>query len=663
MKKKFPIQTPISRKHNNELYKLYKINQLNSDVIHNLAQPIQIPFYVKTILSLGLNFSVAVPPHFKSIKNAFMEGLRKIGWIVHFKILNQESNFNEFDKLLHNFKKCNRNSLTNFHSTEEGILFNGNTVHTFMRKVRSKVKFKSELSICLINSLKNFLNEHNLIVKPADKNAGVCIMHIKDYENEIFRQLDDETFYFPSTESQFNSKMSDLMDYIKHYCNVELMSYVKHNSSKVNTIANYLIKLIPVKFHAAKFYILPKIHKEFDIFPKGRPISSTCQTTTKGLSQLLDKFLQPLLRFIPDLIIDTSHFLLLLNNLKLNSKGRYGLLTVDIESLYTNLNVKNSKKFCCELFDMYGQSINYPTKISKVTLRKLMDWCLDYHYIRFGQHYFYQHKGIAMGGAASVSIANLTVFMELKTFFKGPEVEFKVRFIDDLFLIVNLDLIDNVNEWIVRETNHEYLKFTHTYNAKSINFLDVLITLSSENKIITSLYKKPMSKHEYLHYDSNHPICNLKSIPYSQGIRILRVCSEAETQMLEINRMMSKFIKRNYPSKLLCECFNRLKDLNRHTLLKPKTQLLINSLRINNPEILQLYNTEYDLTFTRNCTSKVFIVMPFYKNIFNFSQIIRNTINSDVVMCNSEEIRKLALDLIYIVSYCKINNIQSLIQS
>jgi len=475
--------------------------------------------------------------------------------------------------------------------------------------------------------------------------------------------IDDENFYFPSTQSHFQYRMDYLLDSIKSYCNIELESYIKRQNVSINnTIQKYFSKLIPNKFDAAKFYILPKVHKEYHKFPKGRPISSTCQTATKGLSQLLDKFLQPLMCYIPDLILDTSHFLMLLNNLRLNPRGNYALLTVDIESLYTNLNVRKAKEHCCDMFNIYKRLIEYPVQIENNALMRLMDWCLDNHFIKYKDKYYFQHKGIAMGGAASVSIANISVFYELKSLLKGPEVVFKVRFIDDLFLILDMNLITDLKEWITNQTNHNYLRFTYSFDSQSINFLDVRVSLNAENKIVTSLYKKPMNKHQYLHYDSNHPICNLKSIPFSQGIRILRICSEPETQVQEINSMIEKFHYRNYPVKLLNECIIKLQNLSREVLLRPKTKLVINILKINNPEILQMFDVSINNVTTINLTSKAFIVMPFYKSIYSFSRIIKNTIRSNIIKCQAEEVKSLALEIMCIVSYCKINNVQRLIE-
>ena len=40
---------------------------------------------------------------------------------------------------------------------------------------------------------------------------------------------------------------------------------------------------------------------------------------------------------------------------------------------------------------------------------------------------------------------------------------------------------------------------------KSVNFLDVLVTLTNDVTISTGLYTKPTDTHQYLHMNSCHP--------------------------------------------------------------------------------------------------------------------------------------------------------------
>jgi len=81
---------------------------------------------------------------------------------------------------------------------------------------------------------------------------------------------------------------------------------------------------------SASFNMLPKVHKQFVNVPTGRPVSSTCNTLNKNISALLDFILKPILNITPNLIIDTSHLLILLRELKLDSKSKYVIVTYDI---------------------------------------------------------------------------------------------------------------------------------------------------------------------------------------------------------------------------------------------------------------------------------------------------------------------------------------------
>ena len=171
-------------------------------------------------------------------------------------------------------------------------------------------------------------------------------------------------------------------------------------------------------------------------------------------------------------------------------------------------------------------------------------------------------------------------------------------------------------------------------------------------------YKKPTNKHKYLHFYSDHPIHSLKSIPYSQGIRIIRICSEECDRKLEIESLLEKFKERCYPDKLINECRVKLQSLSRFELLKPKTEFLINHLKINNPNILNSYGVHFSPTIHN--TNRLFIVMPFYKNILNYSSVIKYLIQLSINQCNNQEIKTIARNLEYIVSF-KRNQILSLL--
>ena len=68
------------------------------------------------------------------------------------------------------------------------------------------------------------------------------------------------------------------------------------------------------------------------------------------------------------------------------------------------------------------------------------------------------------------------------------------------------------------------IKFTYEFDKERISFLDLKI-ISSNSKVMTSLYSKPTDCHQYLHYKSSHPEHTKRSIIYSQTLGVKRVCS------------------------------------------------------------------------------------------------------------------------------------------
>ncbi len=75
-----------------------------------------------------------------------------------------------------------------------------------------------------------------------------------------------------------------------------------------------------------------------------------------------------------------------------------------------------------------------------------------------------------MGNPASVSIANITVFNELIQFYKncGPNMVIRARFVDDLFMIIDITDIPDFNIWLKDRFFHEYLKTEHSSKIFSL---------------------------------------------------------------------------------------------------------------------------------------------------------------------------------------------------
>ena len=76
-------------------------------------------------------------------------------------------------------------------------------------------------------------------------------------------------------------------------------------------------------------------------------------------------------------------------------------------------------------------------------------------------------------------------------------------------------------------------------------FLDLNVSL--RNKAIhTDLFIKPTDGHQYLHYQSPHPLHIKTSIPYSQALRVSRIYSSEKEFKTHVSHMKEWFLARGY---------------------------------------------------------------------------------------------------------------------
>ena len=117
-----------------------------------------------------------------------------------------------------------------------------------------------------------------------------------------------------------------------------------------------------------------------------------------------------------------------------------------------------------------------------------------------------------------------------------------VRFIDDIFLIWKGSK-DSVTAFIGYVNGVvPLITFTHKISYSSVNFLDTKVIKISMGDINTDLYQKPTDTHPYLHWTSVHPPHLKYNIPYSQVLRLRRICSSndlLEQRIMEYSNFLS----------------------------------------------------------------------------------------------------------------------------
>ena len=90
------------------------------------------------------------------------------------------------------------------------------------------------------------------------------------------------------------------------------------------------------------------------------------------------------------------------------------------------------------------------------------------------------------------------------------------------------------------------IKFTHETSKSEVNFLDTTIIINENGDIETDVYQKPTDTHAYLHWTSAHPPHLKRSKPYSQALRLRRICSDTEKLKTRINEYTEFFVACSY---------------------------------------------------------------------------------------------------------------------
>ena len=208
------------------------------------------------------------------------------------------------------------------------------------------------------------------------------------------------------------------------------------------------------------------------------------------------------------------------------------------------------------------------------SLIKLLTLVLSKNNFDFNEKHYLQTGGTAMGTRVAPSYANtfMGLFEDQYVYTYTPEPKVWKRFIDDIFVIWTHG-IDSLNQFIHHLNNClPSIKFEADLSTTEIHFLDVTVSLGEQHNIQTDLYTKPTDSHNYLKYNSAHPRHCRDGIPYSQFLRLKRICSKEETFVHQCREMSKNFIKADYPPGVIRKAFERVFHSDRNSLLNPATE-------------------------------------------------------------------------------------------
>ena len=179
------------------------------------------------------------------------------------------------------------------------------------------------------------------------------------------------------------------------------------------------------------------------------------------------------------------------------------MVSFDVTSLYTNIPLIDTLSIIKDYVNNDDQ-FTRKTAISQDKFLDLVHLVLTTTWYTFNSQFYQQTDGVAMGGPASSTIAE--IYMQayehtaITTALHPPKVW--ERFVDDVYSILKRTHLENFFHHI--NNLHQNIKFTMEEESNGeLAFLDTLLKWNN-GEISVLVYRKPTHTNQYLNYSSRH---------------------------------------------------------------------------------------------------------------------------------------------------------------
>ena len=392
--------------------------------------------------------------------------------------------------------------------------------------------------------------DDSVIFKPSDKCKGLVVMPKQTYIDKIQPIVAE----YENIQKNPTPKLE------------AMTKRVIHDTMDEGVNEKVIKKIIPNSSRTAELYGLPKNHK--DNVPL-RPIVSACGDPLDKLSWFLERIINQLLPLIPAHLKNTDQYLTTLKNKYPDSLPPGAIVfTMDVQNLYGNIPTDEAITAVCNTIDAHKNQIDL-FGLTLDSLRTLLQHCLQNNYVRFGEEFYKQTKGIAMGSrvAPPIAITFMHTIESLILSSPGDQPVLYLRYIDDILGVWThgADALDKYHQFM--NSFHPSLKFslerTDSSQNSSVPFLDTLITVTPSGQYSTELYFKPMASPIIIHFTSAQPIQVKLAVLHSELTRAKRTSTNDEAMERGIQKVTKIFISNGYPLRTIKRAIFKVKNIQK----------------------------------------------------------------------------------------------------
>jgi hypothetical protein len=387
------------------------------------------------VLGLGLKFLPNTQLDITSIRDTLTHSLEKF-------ILRIRTNINYKDRPFtpSNIPSILATTKYNFTTPIDEYLSNYRNTTIEKIKTQSFLHNLTQTDQLIRNNLIKLSLNNNIVIKPADKNLGTCVITIEIYTSMCYNILLDSKTYTKQInfDTTFNSTYQYLHNILCKY-KLHLNVYKRDSRGDIAPSETYLYKsLMQLKgsklLKIANFYALPKMHKvtKLQPIPLGRPIISSVNSCTYFASKYLHNYLLKLTNKFHTICRSNLEVLYKISKLQLPIGSQ--ILCADVKSLYPSIPIP----YGIRAVKMMLENFNFPDISFHI---ELLSWVLTNNYFSFNNDIYLQIYGTAMGTPVAVEYANIVMYSIEYSLVDKYNPTLYLRYIDDLFVILPTKII------------------------------------------------------------------------------------------------------------------------------------------------------------------------------------------------------------------------------
>ena len=225
------------------------------------------------------------------------------------------------------------------------------------------------------------------------------------------------------------------------------------------------------------------------------------------------------------------------------------IMSYDVKALFTSVPIQPALNIIEKLLEE-DPGLQQRTSMTVKHITCFLEFCLRSTYLTFQNKYYEQVEEAAMGPPISSIVANLYMEnFEVRVINTSPHPPLMwKRFVDDTFVVIKAahkqEFLEHIN------SIDPHIQFTSEDSKPdgSMPFLDMMITPREDDRLSTTVYRKPTHTNLYLQWDSHHPISSKYSVVGTLHHRAKTICSSPHMLQQEEDHLSKVLIRCRYPT-------------------------------------------------------------------------------------------------------------------